>query len=529
MYAVNRQPLSPLHFLQRSAAVFPDRTAVVDGTTRLTYGEFAAQARALAGGLAGLGVVGGDRVAFLALNGAPLLTAHYGVPLAGAVLVAINTRLVQPEIIYILRHSGAKVFVVDPALLPHLEAVRRECPELRAVVALADSPPAGADLTYAGLLAQGGQQPQVRPVVDEDDLISLNYTSGTTGQPKGVMYTHRGAYLNALGNMAEVGLTPATRYLWTLPMFHCNGWCYTWSVTAAGGVHVCLPRVVPATVFALIQAEGITHLCAAPTVLVDLAQHAASGGIRLGQPLTVMTGGAAPAPQVIRNMEAVGARVIHLYGLTETYGPSTLCQWRPEWDELPFAEQAALKARQGVADLMVEQRVVRPDMTDVAADGQELGELVIRGNAVMKGYYRDPEATAAAFRGGWFHTGDLAVLHPGGYAEIRDRAKDIIISGGENISTLEVEKVIYAHPAVLEAAVVASPDPRWGEVPKAFVVLKPGAALTAEALNAHCRQHLAGYKCPKRIEFVPSLPKTSTGKIQKYVLRQQEQAAAQRG
>ena len=336
------------------------------------------------------------------------------------------------------------------------------------------------------------------------------------------MYTHRGAYLNALGNAIEVELTFATRYLWTLPMFHCNGWCYPWAVTAVAGTHVCLERPMPADVFRLVETESITHLCAAPTVLIDLAQYAASNQITLGAQLTIMTGGAPPAPQVIRNIETIGAKVIHAYGLTETYGPSTFCQWQPQWYAWPFEHQATLKARQGVGDLMVEQRVVREDMNDVEPNGEEIGEIVIRGNAVMKGYYQDPEATQHAFRGGWFHTGDLAVLHPDGYVEVKDRAKDIIISGGENVSSLEVERVIYSHPAVLEVAVVSSPHERFGEVPKAFVALKPTAELTTETLYAYCRERLAGFKCPRQIEFVNELPKTSTGKIQKYVLRERE-------
>lgn len=528
MQSVNYQPLTPLSFLKRSSQVFPDVTAVVDGDVRLTYQEFEQYVRAMGGALRKLGVNQGDRVAFLEWNGLPLLAAHYGIPWIGAVLVAINTRLAHPEIAQILQHSGAKVLVAAADLLPDPQWLKKECPDLERIIAINNdggelSP--GVDLTYQEFIESGRQDPAEMVPVDENDLISINYTSGTTGRPKGAMYTHRGAYLNAIGDALEVGLSPSTRYLWTLPMFHCNGWCYTWAVTAVGGRHVSLPKVRPEQVFDLIKKERITHLCAAPTVLIDLATYAVDAEISLDEPLMIMTGGAAPAPQVIANMESVGATVMHLYGLTETYGPSTFCQWRPEWDELPFAERAALKARQGVADLMVEQRVVRPDMTDVNPDGQEVGELVIRGNVVMKGYYNDPEATAEAFRGGWFHTGDLAVMHPNGYVEITDRAKDIIISGGENISTLEVENVLYSHPAVLEVAVVASPHPRWGEVPKAFVVLRPGHQVTGEMLEQHCRAHLAGYKCPKRYEFVDALPKTSTGKIQKFVLRQREMAA----
>jgi fatty-acyl-CoA synthase len=527
MHGVNYQPLTPITFLERSARVFPDRTAIIDGELRMTYSEFFERTRRLAASLRELDIQSGDRVAFLALNGEPLLAAHYGVPMSGGVLVAMNTRLARHEILHILRETEAKVLFVDPSLVPDAGELGAECPHLQRVITeLRERIGGRRPISPSGEI---GLRPPIRSLNSEDDLISLNYTSGTTGYLKGVMYTHRGAYLNALGNAVEVELTGATRYLWTLPMFHCHGWCYTWAVTAVGGTHVCLPRPLPAEVFRLIQAEKITHLCAAPTVLIDLAQYAASNQIKLSSPLTIMTGGAAPTPQVIHDIEAVGAKVVHLYGLTETYGPSTICQWRSRWDAQPGEQRALLKARQGVADLMVEQRVVRPDMTDVNADGEEIGELVIRGNTVMKGYYRDPEATAKAFEGGWFHTRDLAVLHPDGYVEIKDRAKHIIISGGEKISTLEVERAISSHPAVLEVAVVPSPHERWGEVPKAFVVLKPQAQVSAEDLYNYCRERLAAFKCPRRIEFVNDLPKTSTGKIQKYLLKEMEWKGANRG
>jgi fatty-acyl-CoA synthase len=514
MVAANYRPLTPISFLKRSARVFPSKTAIVDHENRFTYREFYERARALAAGLQDIGIKAGDRVAFLAFNGEPLLTAHFGVPMSGGVLVPMNTRLGRRELLYILNHTEASVLLASASLVGNLGDFQKECPALRTVVVV--------ETDYADLLAGGSGRDITHSLKDEDDLICLNYTSGTTGYLKGVMCTHRGAYLNAIGNAVEIELTPTTRYLWTLPMFHCNGWCYTWAVTAVAGTHVCLEKPAPADVFRLIEKEGITHLCAAPTVLIDLAQHAASNRVALSSPLTIITGGAAPAPQVIRNIENIGANVIHAYGLTETYGPALFCQWQPQWNDLAFEEKAGLKARQGVADLMVEQRVVREDMADVQANGDEVGEIVIRGNVLMKGYYLDPEGTEHAFRGGWFHTGDLAVAHPDGYVEIKDRAKDIIISGGENISTLEVERVIYTHPAVLEVAVVSTPHDRLGEVPKAFVVLKPNASLDAPTLNAHCRQQLAGFKCPHRIEFVDEIPKTSTGKIQKYLLRQRE-------
>ena len=514
MLAPNHRPLTPISFLERGARVFPSKTAVVDRGKTFTYKEFHERARALAAGLQAIGVKPGERVAFLAFNGEPLLTAQFGVPMSGAVLVPINTRLGRRELTYILNHTEAAVLVASSSLLPNSGDFRRECPALRTIVIIEND--------YEDLLMRAAGRDIVGQLEDEDDLICLNYTSGTTGYLKGVMYTHRGAHLNALGNAVEIELTSNTRYLWTLPMFHCNGWCYTWAVTAVAGTHVCLEKPVPSDVFRLIDQESISHLCAAPTVLIDLAQYAATNQVRLSFPLTIVTGGAAPAPQVIRNIESIGASVIHAYGLTETYGPALFCQWQPQWNGLAFEEKAAFKARQGVADLMVEQRVVREDMTDVRADGQEIGEIVIRGNVLMKGYYLDPEGTEHAFRGGWFHTGDLAVMHPDGYVEVKDRSKDIIISGGENVSTLEVERVIYTHPAVLEVAVVSSPHERFGEVPKAFVVLKPNAPLAAADLNAYCREQLAGFKCPQKVEFIAELPKTSTGKIQKYLLRQQE-------
>ncbi len=435
MQDANRRPLTPIAFLERSAHVFPDRTAVVDHDRCFTYREFHHRARSLAKALEASGIRPGDRVAFLALNGEPLLTAHFGVPMSGAVFVAINTRLARNEFAYIVNHSEAAALVVDPALLPNYKELAAACPQLCTVVTLGNE--------YDTFLSRGSDREIAHEITDENDLISLNYTSGTTGYLKGVMYTHRGAYLNAVGNAVEVELTPATRYLWTLPMFHCNGWCYPWAVTAVGGTHICLERPVPSDVFRAIEMERITHLCAAPTVLIDLAQYAASNQITLRAPLTVMTGGAPPAPQVIRNIEAIGARVIQLYGLTETYGPSTFCQWQPQWDALMFEQKAALKARQGVGDLMAEQRVVREDMSDVESNGEETGEIVIRGNAVMKGYYRDPEATQQAFRGGWFHTGDLAVINPDGYVEVKDRSKGNIQSSGRNFSSAQIKHIKF--------------------------------------------------------------------------------------
>jgi fatty-acyl-CoA synthase len=383
----------------------------------------------------------------------------------------------------------------------------------------------GGEPSYEELLARASSDPIPVDIADEDATISINYTSGTTGQPKGVMFTHRGAYLNALAEVFHANVRPESRYLWTLPMFHCNGWCFPWAVTAASATHVCLPKVDPSHILELIAKEGVTHFCAAPTVLVSIANH--PDAKPFARPLHVTTAGAPPSPTIIAQMEALGATITHAYGLTETYGPITVCAWQAEWDTAPAEQRAILKSRQGVGMFTVaagDIRVVDGELNDVPRDGATQGEIVMRGNNVMKGYYDDPAATAKAFAGGWFHSGDVAVWHPDGYVEIRDRAKDVIISGGENISTIQVEKTVVAHPAVLECAVVAIPDEKWGEVPKAFVTLKPGRVATAEEIVAFCRERLPGFKVPKAIEF-GDLPKTSTGKIQKFVLREREWGA----
>jgi fatty-acyl-CoA synthase len=492
-------PLTPLDFLARSAAVFRDAVAVVDGARRFTYAEFDDRVSRLAGALWNLGVGPGDRVAVLAANGALPLEAHFGPMRIGAVLVMLNTRLQANELRWILRHCGAKVLLSDTPF---------EAPDVEHFVG-----------DYEGLLARAKPCPPA-PVTDENALIAINYTSGTTGFPKGVMFSHRGAWVNAIGEIAEYGLNHRSVYLWTLPMFHCNGWCFTWAVTAAGGRHVCLPRPDPAEALRLIEQESVTHLCGAPVVVASLAQHCAAKGIRLARPLRIVTAGAPPPPAVLRAAEDMGAEVFHAYGLTETYGPHTVCIWKPEWDALPAAERAQLKARQGVPYLVagMDLRVVDAEMKDVPADGQTMGEVLMRGNNVMLGYFDNPDATAEAFRGDWFHSGDLAVVHPDGYIELRDRAKDIVISGGENISSIEVEKVIADHPAVAEAAIVAAPDEKWGEVPKAYVGLKPGMAVTAAELIEWCRGRMAHFKCPKHVEFGP-LPRTATGKVRKNELR----------
>lgn len=517
--------LTPLLFLERSSEVFPEKVAVTYGDRHLTYAEMADATQRAASGLAALGVGEGDRVAYLMPNLPEMLIGHFAVPLLGAMLVAVNTRLSGPEISYILQHSGARVLVADTALLGPLEPHLAECPGLEWVVQVPDVEPVlevnQPTLTYEELLDGGDGQRRPWRVDDELRPISINYTSGTTGRPKGVQYTHRGAHLNALAELLHSDHSPDTVYLWTLPMFHCNGWCTTWAITAFGGRHVCLRAVDPAEIWRLIDSEGVTHLNGAPTVLVSMANH--PDARQLGRPFTVTTAGAPPSPTIIGQMENLGARTVHVYGLTETYGPYTVCEWQPGWRDLALEERAEVLSRQGVAYLGADPiRVVDAEMNDVPRDGETMGEVVMRGNNVMTGYYGDPEATEKAFRGGWFHSGDLAVWHPDGYIELRDRAKDIIISGGENISTIEVEQAVVSHPSVLEAAVVAIPDEKWGERPKAFVVLKDGLEATEEDIIAHVRGRLAHFKAPDRVEVVEALPKTSTGKIQKYVLREAE-------
>jgi fatty-acyl-CoA synthase len=505
-------PLTPLDFLARSAAVYPDEPAMVDGARRYTYRELQQRVFRQAAALQRLGIAAGDRVAVLATNSAAALEAHFAPMRVGAVLVMLNTRLASQELHWILKHCGAKALIVDAELLP----------------LVAGAPVEHIISDYEAFLETGADGVhEAAPVDDENGLIAINYTSGTTGFPKGVMFSHRGAWVNAIGEIVEHGLTHRSVYLWTLPMFHCNGWCFTWAVTAVGGVHVCLPRPEPAEALRLIEAEGVTHLCGAPVVVAGLAQYCASRGTRFARPLKIVTAGAPPTPAVIRAAEDVGAEIAHVYGLTETYGPCTICAWKPTWDELPSAERAQIKARQGVAYLIAgtDLRVVDGQMRDVPADGETMGEVLMRGNSVMLGYYDNPQATAESFEGGWFHSGDLAVAHPDGYIELRDRQKDIVISGGENISSIEVEKALADHPAVAEAAVVAAPDEKWGEVPKAYVGLKPGASATAEELIEWCRGRLAHFKAPKYVEFGP-LPRTATGKVRKNELRKRKSVGA---
>jgi fatty-acyl-CoA synthase len=509
-----RTELSPVSFLRRSAYVFPDKVAVVHGERRTTYREFEERVNRLASALAAAGVEPGDRVAFMAPNIPAMLEAHYGVPAAGAVLVSVNTRLGRDEVVHILGHSGARMVFVDHELAHLVDGAG--LPTVRV-----DDTGAPGD-PYEDLLAGGSPERFERPVLDEEDTISLNYTSGTTGQPKGVMYTYRGAYLNALVEALQTNLRPDSVYLWVVPMFHCNGWCFTWAVTAMGACHVCLRKVDPGAMWELFEREGITHYIGAPTVHLGVVTHPAARRVERG--LTVTTGGAPPSPTLLAEMEELNFRLIHVYGLTETYGPYTVCEQQEDWAALPVDERAVLVGRQGVHNTVADPiRVVDAEMHDVPSDGETMGEVVMRGNNVMKGYFGDPEATAIAFHGGWFHSGDIGVKHPDGYIELRDRQKDIIISGGENISTIEIEHTIVRHPGVLECAVVAIPDEKWGERPKAFVTLAAGSDVNEREIIDFCREHLAHYKAPAAVEF-GELPKTSTGKVQKYVLREREWA-----
>jgi fatty-acyl-CoA synthase len=538
--------LTPLSFLARSAGVYPDKTAIVHGSQRWTYAEFARDAQRLARGLRAAGVEPGDRVACLLPNVPAMLHAHFGVPLAGAVLVAVNTRLSAEEVRYILDHSGATVLVVDTALLPAVEPIRESLETVREIVVHVDpeGPDAGSGPDgYGELLARGdspdgsGSDELPWAVDDERGTISINYTSGTTGKPKGVQYHHRGAYLNSLGEIIQSYHDPSTVYLWTLPMFHCNGWCTPWGITAIGGTHVCLREVRGDAIWALIDEHRVTHLNGAPTVVTTImnAQEART----LDYALVVTTAGAPPSPTTILEMERMGFRIVHVYGLTETYGPYTVCQWQDAWASLSDTERAKLQSRQGVGMIQTEAvRVVEVlpedydpaavELVDVPADGTTMGEIVMHGNNVMSGYYRDPEATRSAFAGGWYHSGDLGVMHPDGYVELRDRAKDVIISGGENISTVEVEQAVLSHSAVLEAAVVGVPDERWGERPKAFVVLRKGRSVEPEEVIEHVKTAIARYKAPREVEIVAELPKTSTGKVQKFELRAKEWGGQER-
>jgi fatty-acyl-CoA synthase len=530
--AANFRALTPLSFLAWAAAVHPAKTALVHGRAACTYREMEARCRRLASALAARGVGAGDTVSVMAPNGPALLEAHYGVPMTGAVLNALNFRLDSESVAFILGHAETKVLIADTEFAPVVRAALGRLQRRPLVVDVADAlaPEGGerlGEVEYEAFLAGGDPGFPWRPPADEWDAIALNYTSGTTGNPKGVVCHHRGAFLNALGNALVMGLGPDSVYLWTLPMFHCNGWSYTWAVTAVGATHVSIRRPDPKLVFAAIREHRVTHMCGAPIVLNMLIHAPAEVRVRFEHTVEVATGGAAPPSPVIEAMERLGFRVTHLYGLTETFGPASVCAWQRAWDALRPEEKAAKMARQGVRYPTLAELIVADPATlrPVPADGASMGEVMVRGNTVMKGYLKNGRATAEAFAGGWFRTGDLGVLHPDGYMEVKDRSKDIIISGGENISSLEVEEALYRHPKVMEAAVVARPDERWGETPCAFVALKPEweGKVEADDIVAWCRGRLAHFKVPKTVVFGP-LPKTSTGKIQKFVLRERAKA-----
>ncbi|HVB22497.1 MAG TPA: long-chain-fatty-acid--CoA ligase [Ktedonobacteraceae bacterium] len=525
-------PLSPLEFLRRARRLYPDHEAVVDENVRLTYAEFGERCDRWSAALQHLGVSQGDRVAYIAPNTHTQLESFYAVPQIGAVLVPINYRLIADDFAYIIGHSGAEVVCVHSDYLEDVERIRPELAAVKHFVALeglTESLRKAGWLDYEALLAQAPQT-FTRPPITEHDLLTINYTSGTTSRPKGVMITHRNAYMNVVGTLIHISMSPADRYLWTLPMFHANGWTFVWTVTAVGATHVCLRKVEPRAIFTLIRDEKVSLLCAAPTILIGIANASedvrrillpAEDGSTRPTKVRVLTAGAPPAAATIERVEGeLGWEITQVYGLTETSPFITICEPRPAHSTLSPRERATIKARQGVELITSgELLVVDEQGHEVPHDGETLGEIVACGNVVMQGYYNDPEATERAFAGGWFHTGDAAVVHPDGYVEIRDRLKDVIISGGENISSVEVEGMLLRHPAVQEAAVVGLPDEKWGEAPHAFVVLKAGQSATVEELRTFIRDHMAHFKVPKSFTFVPELPKTATGKIQKYILR----------
>jgi fatty-acyl-CoA synthase len=514
---VFRSELTPVDFLRRAAYMYPDKIAVVHGARRYTYRQLAERSWQLANALRAAGLGKGDRVATLVPNSQAMLEAHFGVPAAGGILVAVNTRLASLEIEYILEHSGARYLLLDS----ELEALVAPL-ELAGVTVIRCADTGAPEDPYEEFLATGSRAEPASWLDDEEETISINYTSGTTGRPKGVQYTYRGAYLNALSEVIVGGLSADSVYLWTLPMFHCNGWCFPWAVTAVAARHVTMRALDPERIWDLIDDEGVTNYNGAPTVQLMIINHPRAH--RLERQVTAIVAAAPPSPTLLARMSELNFRVVHVYGLTETYGPTTVCPEQETWPQLPLEQRARLLARQGQAYISSDLvRVVDDEIADVPQDGESLGEVIMRGNNLMSGYFDDEAATAAAFRGGWFHSGDLAVWHDDGNIELRDRSKDVIISGGENISSIEIEQAIDAHAAVLECAVIAIPSEHWGERPKAFVTLKEGADATGQEIIAFCRGRLAHYKCPDAVEFGP-LPKTSTGKVQKFVLREREWA-----
>ena len=528
--AANFQPLTPLSFLARAAAVYPDVTAIVHGKRSWNYRQFYARARKLGSALVRRGVKPGDTVSVMLANTPAMIEAHYGVPMAGAVLNTLNTRLDGGILGFTLDHAETKVLIVDREFSKVMKEALGTATVKPLIIDYDDPEFTGAgerlgDLEYEDLLREGDEAFAWEMPGDEWDAISLNYTSGTTGDPKGVVYHHRGAYLLALGNVVTCGMGKHPVYLWTLPMFHCNGWCFTWTLSIVAGTHVCLRAVRAAPIFEAIATHNVTHLCGAPIVMSTLLNAPAGERKPLPHGVEFMTAAAPPPESVLAAMKDAGFNVTHLYGLTETYGPAAINDWHREWEALPVTEQAVKKARQGVAYPVLEGLdVLDPEtMARVPRDGETLGEVMFRGNVVMKGYLKNKASSDAAFASGWFHSGDLGVIHPDGYIQLKDRSKDIIISGGENISSIEVEDALYKHPAVSAVAVVAKPDDKWGETPCAFVELKPGTDATAEELIAWCRKNLAAYKCPRYVVFA-EIPKTSTGKLQKFKLREAAKA-----
>ena len=525
----NYTALTPLSFLPRAAAVYPARTAVVHGNQCFTWAEAHERCRRLAAALTARGIGKGDTVAAMLPNTPPLFEAHHGVPMAGAVLNALNTRLDAATIGFILEHGEAKALITDTEFAPIIKTALAHVERKLLVIDVDDPQGPGGEtlgsLDYEAFLAEADPAAPWSPPADEWDAISLNYTSGTTGNPKGVVYHHRGAYMNAIGNIMVWSLPPHPVYLWTLPMFHCNGWCFPWTVTALAGTHVCLRKVEAKAIYGAFADHGVTHFCGAPIVMQMLLNAPSAERRDFAQKVQMMTAAAPPPASVLQAMEELGIAVTHVYGLTEVYGPATVCAWRDDWNDLAPEQQAALKARQGVNYPVMEGLMVADpeSLEPVPRDGESLGEVMMRGNIVMKGYLKNPSATQAALKGGWFHTGDLGVWHPDGYIELKDRSKDIIISGGENISSIEVEDVLYRHPAVTGAAVVAQPDEQWGETPCAFVELKPDTEVEEAEIITFCRDNMAHFKCPRSIVFGP-LPRTSTGKIQKFVLRDRAKA-----
>lgn len=521
----NYEPLTPLTFLPRSAEVYPDKTAIIHGDLRFTYKEFYARARRLASALKARGIGEGDTVSMMAPNIPAVLEAHFGVPMIGAVLNTLNTRLDAPALAFILDHGECRLLLTDREFSPLIKEALSLAKVKPIVIdiddALAESGDLIGEMEYEAFLATGDPEFEWKGPADEWQAISLNYTSGTTGDPKGVVYHHRGAYLAAMGNSVSWSLPKHPVYLWTLPMFHCNGWCFPWTLTAVGGTHVCLRKIEASAIYQEMQRCQVDHMCGAPIILSMLINASPEDKAKAPSGVKFMVAAAPPPATVLAEMDSMGFDVTHVYGLTETYGPAVLCDWNSDWDNRQVEDRAALKARQGVRyHALAGLEVMDPEtMSPVPNDGNTMGEVMLRGNLIMKGYLKNPKTTQTSFKDGWFHSGDLGVVHEDGYLELRDRSKDIIISGGENISTIEVEGVLYKHPAVLEVAVVARPDEKWGETPCAFVVLRQGASATADDIIKFCRENMAHFKCPKTIVF-EELPKTSTGKVQKFVLRE---------